>query len=320
MVSGLPVTGMGQTQGFGVERWPGNQWTLGLIRFQPIHRFQARKQQRPAPIHLVADNQQAGVAEVDSNLMRAIRQRLALQQGAAGKPFPDFEDRHRALATLWIDAHHPGPHWVRREFGFDLKLAAAGMPCTSATYLLPAFSAPNRFTSATSTGLFFASTITPLVCSSRCAGINKFGHFPWPRPLRARCPRATASSGWGGPVAWVRSGEVSKPLGLSSASRCSSSYRTEISQNSCVAGEAEFDSSTHGRFERTRRFRSRWRASSHRARAPRPRVPDYSRRADKASALRCGDLNSYDRTTYTEPSSSPGGEDPQTPAYTVRVL
>ena len=33
------------------------------------------------------------------------------------------------------------------------------------------------------------------------------------------------------------SGEVSKPLGLSSANRSASSYRTGISQNSWVAGE-----------------------------------------------------------------------------------
>ena len=50
------------------------------------------------------------------------------------------------------------------------NVSPGGFPCASATYFLSGFPELNKFASATSAGLFFASKITPLVSKSgRCA-------------------------------------------------------------------------------------------------------------------------------------------------------
>ena len=82
-----------------MEGGPGQQRTLDLIQFQPILLLQAREQQRPAAIGPIPDGRQPGVAKMNSDLVRAVGQWLALQEGEPGESFPNLEDRQRTFAA-----------------------------------------------------------------------------------------------------------------------------------------------------------------------------------------------------------------------------
>ena len=54
---------------------------------------------------------------MDANLMQAVGQGLALQEGEPVESFPNLEDGQRTFAVLRVDAHEAEPQGVRRHFG-----------------------------------------------------------------------------------------------------------------------------------------------------------------------------------------------------------
>ena len=162
----LAGDGMWQGQFLRVQRGAGNQRALLASGLEPEIAFQPREPELFATVKLVADNRKSAWRRWT---------RIWCARSMSGWQRSSVQPENRSSTSNCVFDFLPFCESTHIKPGFTgcgaslasiSNFSSGGFPCASAMIFLTGFPELNKFASATSAGLFFASRNTPLVSKS----------------------------------------------------------------------------------------------------------------------------------------------------------